>query len=70
MTATPPRIRPGAAAAIRRGEPWTATATVISDIAILLGLECNAELERARAIDSGHPPGEEPCVEPRDTRTI
>lgn len=40
----------------------------ISNIAILLGLEFNAELERARAIDSGHPPGEEPYVEPRDTR--
>ncbi|MEV5317428.1 YihY/virulence factor BrkB family protein [Streptomyces sp. NPDC052687] len=42
----------------------------ISNIAILLGLEFNAELERARAIDSGHPPGEEPYVEPRDTRKL
>jgi membrane protein len=42
----------------------------ISNIAILLGLEFNAELERARAVDSGHPPGEEPYVEPRDTRKL
>ncbi|MGP3998867.1 YihY/virulence factor BrkB family protein [Streptomyces sp. 8N706] len=32
----------------------------ISNIAILLGLEFNAELERGRALESGHPPGEEP----------
>nr|WP_189937219.1 YihY/virulence factor BrkB family protein [Streptomyces sulfonofaciens] len=42
----------------------------ISNIAVLLGLEFNAELERARAIDSGHPPGEEPYAEPRDTRKL
>ncbi|WP_340563277.1 YihY/virulence factor BrkB family protein [Streptomyces sp. GSL17-111] len=42
----------------------------ISNIAILLGLELNAELERGRAIESGHPPEEEPYVEPRDTRTF
>ncbi len=42
----------------------------ISDIAILLGLESNAELERARAIDSGHPPGENPYVEPRGARKL
>ncbi|OKJ94489.1 hypothetical protein AMK26_32145 [Streptomyces sp. CB03234] len=42
----------------------------ISNIAILLGLEFNAELERGRAIESGHPPGEEPYVEPRDTRKL
>ncbi|MEU0333516.1 YihY/virulence factor BrkB family protein [Streptomyces sp. NPDC006193] len=42
----------------------------ISNLAILLGLELNAELERARAIDSGHPPGEEPYAEPRDTRRL
>jgi membrane protein len=42
----------------------------ISNIAILLGLEFNAELERSRAIDSGHPPGEEPYAEPRDTRKL
>ncbi|WP_431782495.1 YihY/virulence factor BrkB family protein [Streptomyces chumphonensis] len=42
----------------------------ISNIAILLGLELNAELERGRAVESGHPPEEEPYVEPRDTRTF
>lgn len=42
----------------------------ISNIAILLGLEYNAELERQRAIESGHPPGEEPYAEPRDTRKL
>nr|WP_255951300.1 YihY/virulence factor BrkB family protein [Streptomyces sp. ODS25] len=42
----------------------------ISNIAILLGLEFNTELERSRAIDSGHPPGEEPYAEPRDTRKL
>jgi membrane protein len=42
----------------------------ISNIAILFGVEFNAELERARAIASGHPADEEPYVEPRDTRSL
>ncbi|WFB05714.1 YihY/virulence factor BrkB family protein [Streptomyces sp. LX-29] len=42
----------------------------ISNIAILLGLEFDAELERGRAIDTGHPPDEEPYAEPRDTRKL
>ncbi|WP_405590408.1 YihY/virulence factor BrkB family protein [Streptomyces sp. NBC_01190] len=42
----------------------------ISNIAILLGLEFNAELERGRAIESGHPPDQEPYAEPRDTRGL
>ncbi|MFD3452827.1 YihY/virulence factor BrkB family protein [Streptomyces sp. NPDC058691] len=42
----------------------------ISNIAILLGLEFNAELERARAIEAGHPADEEPYAEPRDTRKL
>ncbi len=42
----------------------------ISNIAVLLGLEFNAELERGRAIDTGHPPDEEPYAEPRDTRKL
>jgi membrane protein len=42
----------------------------ISNIAILLGAELNAELERGRAIAGGHPADEEPYVEPRDTRKI
>jgi membrane protein len=42
----------------------------LSNIAVLLGLEFNTELERGRAIESGHPPDEEPYVEPRDTRGL
>ena len=42
----------------------------ISNIAILLGAEFDAELERARRIESGHPPDREPFVEPRDTRKM
>ncbi|MEJ8654582.1 YihY/virulence factor BrkB family protein [Streptomyces sp. MS1.AVA.3] len=42
----------------------------LTNIAILLGLEFNAELERGRAMDSGHPPGDEPYAEPRDTRKL
>ncbi len=37
----------------------------ISNVAILLGAEFNAELERARVIETGHPADEEPFVEPR-----
>jgi membrane protein len=42
----------------------------ISNIAVLLGAELNAELERERAIEGGMPEGREPFVEPRDTRKI
>jgi membrane protein len=42
----------------------------ISNVAILLGAELNAELERGRAIAAGRPADEEPYVEPRDTRKI
>jgi membrane protein len=38
----------------------------ISNIAILLGGELNAELERGRQIEAGHPPEKEPFLEPRD----
>lgn len=41
----------------------------ITNLAILLGLEFDAELARERAIVGGHPAEEEPYVEPRDTRT-
>lgn len=41
----------------------------LSNLAILLGLEFDAELARQRAISSGLPEGEEPYVAPRDTRT-
>jgi membrane protein len=43
----------------------------ISNLAILLGAEFNAELERGRRIESGDArPDEEPFVEPRDTRKL
>jgi membrane protein len=37
----------------------------ITNVAILLGAELNAELERARVIEAGHPADVEPFVEPR-----
>ena len=37
----------------------------ISNIAVLLGAELNAELERGRQIEAGHPAEQEPFVEPR-----
>lgn len=42
----------------------------ISNIAVLLGAEFNAELERGRRIAEGHPTDGEPYVEPRDTRKL
>jgi membrane protein len=42
----------------------------ISNIAVLLGAEFNAELERGRAIEGGMPEEREPFVEPRDTRKM
>jgi membrane protein len=42
----------------------------VSNIMVLLGAEFNAELERGRAIEAGHPEHEEPFVEPRDTRKM
>ncbi|OKI09266.1 ribonuclease BN [Streptomyces sp. CB02923] len=41
----------------------------LSNLAVLLGLEFDAELARQRAIAEGRPSREEPYVEPRDTRT-
>ncbi|MEU3862451.1 YihY/virulence factor BrkB family protein [Streptomyces sp. NPDC028722] len=40
----------------------------ISNLAVLLGLEFDAETARQRAIAGGHPPRAEPYAEPRDTR--
>ncbi|MER5927705.1 YihY/virulence factor BrkB family protein [Streptomyces mirabilis] len=40
----------------------------ITNLAILLGLEFDAETMRQRAIAGGHPPQAEPYAEPRDTR--
>jgi membrane protein len=42
----------------------------ISNIAVLLGAEFNAELERGRQIESGMPADREPFLEPRDTRKM
>jgi membrane protein len=39
----------------------------ITNLAILLGLEFDAEMARQRAIEGGHPATDEPYVEPRDT---
>ncbi|MDT0485450.1 MULTISPECIES: YihY/virulence factor BrkB family protein [Streptomyces] len=40
----------------------------ITNLAILLGLEFDAELHRQRAVAGGHPAEQEPYVQPRDTR--
>lgn len=40
----------------------------ITNLAVLLGLEFDAEMVRQRAIAGGQPEDEEPYVEPRDTR--
>ncbi|MEU5524834.1 YihY/virulence factor BrkB family protein [Streptomyces sp. NPDC047860] len=40
----------------------------ITNLAILLGLEFDAEINRQRAIAGGHPPEAEPYTQPRDTR--
>jgi membrane protein len=38
----------------------------ISNIAVLLGAEFNAEIERGRQIEGGQPAGKEPFLPPRD----
>ncbi|MEI5528175.1 YihY/virulence factor BrkB family protein [Streptomyces brasiliscabiei] len=40
----------------------------ITNLAILLGLEFDAELARQRAVAGGHPADDEPYVQPRDTQ--
>jgi membrane protein len=42
----------------------------ISNIAILLGAEFDAELQRSRAIQAGHSETDEPYVDLRDTRKL
>lgn len=42
----------------------------ISNIAILLGAELDAELERGRAIAAGHDPSDEPFLQLRDDRKL
>ncbi|MFE3036465.1 YihY/virulence factor BrkB family protein [Streptomyces canus] len=40
----------------------------ITNLAILLGLEFDAEMHRQRVVAGGHPADQEPYVQPRDTR--
>jgi membrane protein len=42
----------------------------ISNIAILLGAELDAELSRSQRIETGHPAEQEPFLPPRDTRAM
>jgi membrane protein len=42
----------------------------LSNLAVLVGAELDAELERGRRIEGGHPPDVEPYAEPRDTRAF
>ena len=42
----------------------------ISNIAVLLGAEFDAELERSRQVEAGHGADDEPFLEPRDTRKM
>jgi membrane protein len=42
----------------------------LSNIAILLGAEVNAELDHGKAIAQGLPEDVEPFAEPRDTRKL
>jgi len=42
----------------------------ISNVAILLGAEFNAEIERGRFIEAGHDAREEPFIEPRHARKM
>jgi membrane protein len=39
----------------------------ISNVALLLGAELNAEIERVHYVDAGHPSGEDPFVERRES---
>jgi len=42
----------------------------ISNLAVLLGAELDAELARSQRIEKGHPEDKEPFLEPRDTRSM
>ncbi|WP_280470057.1 YihY/virulence factor BrkB family protein, partial [Nocardia brasiliensis] len=42
----------------------------LSNIAVLLGAEFDAELARGRRIEQGFPPDEDPFLPPRDTRAM
>jgi membrane protein len=38
----------------------------ISNLAVLIGAEFDAEIQRGRAVEAGHPPQSEPYLQPRD----
>ena len=40
----------------------------LTNVAVLLGAELNAELERGKQIEAGHPPDREPFLPPRTAR--
>ena len=42
----------------------------VTNVAVLLGAELNAEMERGRQIEAGYPEDKEPFLEPRDTRKM
>ena len=42
----------------------------LSNLALLIGAEFDAEMQRGRAIDAGHKPDDEPYMQPRDTRKV
>jgi membrane protein len=42
----------------------------VSNLAVLIGAEFNAELQRGREIEGGRDPDEEPFLEPRDSRKL
>jgi membrane protein len=42
----------------------------LSNVVILLGAELNAEMERGRQIEAGHPEDREPFLEPRSSRKL
>jgi membrane protein len=42
----------------------------LSNLAILVGAEFDAEMQRGRAIDAGHAPDDEPYIQLRDTRKV
>jgi membrane protein len=42
----------------------------ISNLAVLLGAEFNAELQRGKQIEAGQPEDREPFLEPRDTKNL
>ena len=44
--------------------------TGLRNLALLIGAELDAEMQRGRAIDAGHAPDDEPYMQLRDTRKV